>query len=286
MNRCYMDSSKSFEYWSREFHYGPYDAQAMKCDELKQDLRECINFYCNRELPTKEKARIYGDDEGIFQKADRILRRNLRDLEEAKKKKEKKSKELRELSKAKQWINPITGDLEDPKAPSFYKSSDAAIYSFNRKRKFQETSMEIKIARKIYKMKCKILKYKQILKIKEENIPEFSPLHPWRQEEYLIDLLYFKLEIQNMEKQIKYYTDPLTGYNIDIEIPDPKEEKKSEPNFVQKIVKKCQELSKKYIDPLLNGAREFIERNKESIMTIASVAGTVFGAAFKIATIV
>ena len=45
----------------------------------------------------------------------------------------------------------------DPRTPTFYKQSDEVIYASNRKLKFMVLNDEIKIARKIYKMKCKII---------------------------------------------------------------------------------------------------------------------------------
>lgn len=280
----YLDSGKSFKYWAREFHYGPWDPVQADMDKLQDDL---IDDARKRGYNvSKESPRIYGDDDGVFIKVDDLFKRQK--ILEAKKEAERKrqAKWMREKTKEKFWINPITGDLNDPYTPTFYKSSDEAIYSANRKRKFAETNDEIKIARKIYKMKCKIVEYKKQYKLMEENIPEFSPIHPFRQEEYLIEMLYLKLEIQNMEKQIQFYLDPLTGYHIDIEIPNPKTDPKRKRNFVEKCVDKVQEFSKKYIDPILNGFREFFERNQECLASIATVAGTVFGAAFKIMMIV
>lgn len=281
----YVDNDKSFKYWAREFHYGPFDEKQAELQSIKEKLREDANTKCFANIP-KDKPIICGDIDGSFRKVDQLFKEQLLAKEKEVKEKKRKAKELRKKSKAQMFINPITGDIMDPRTPTFYKQSDEVIYASNRKLKFTVLNDEIKIARKIYKMKCKIIEYKKLYKEKEKNIPEFSPLHPFRQEEYLLDMLYLKLEIQNMEKQIGYYLDPLTGYHINIDIPDPKEIEQKHPNFVRICVNKIQEFSKRYIDPILDGFKEFIDRNQEVLTQIASIMGTIAGAMLRIAVIV
>lgn len=193
-----------------------------------------------------------------------------------------------EKIKRKLWINPITGDIEDPKGPGFFKQEPEHIYSYYRQRRFQEAKQAIKIARKVYKLKRLILVYKKELAELRENTPSrHSKLHPFRFFEHQLEAYWYKMEIQALEKEIGYWNDPLCGYKIDASDPLPSEEEiEANKSIIEKMVEKFQEFARKNIDPILKGIKEFIERNQSTLTAIANVIGTVFGAMFKIATIV
>ena len=186
------------------------------------------------------------------------------------------------------WINPITGDIREPKEPGFFKQSPEHIYSYYRQRRFEEAEHAIKIARKIYKLKRLILVYKKELAEMRENCPSrHSTLHPFRFYEHQLEAYWYQMEIQALEKQIEYWTDPLCGYKINADDPMPSEEEmEANKSPMEKLVERLQEFSRKNIDPWIKGFKEFIERNQSAFTAIANVVGTILGALFKIATIV
>ena len=136
---------------------------------------------------------------------------------------------------------------------------------------------------------------KLLNKVKSERPRTREELDDFGFDIYEINILTISFEIQKWEKQLQYYMDPLCGYNIstadvivteeeciqDIEKREQAEEEEKKVNIIEIAVKGFQELSKKYIDPVLKGIKQFIKRNQKAINYLLNFAACAAVIVFK-----
>lgn len=265
-----------------------------------------VNHYCDNEPPAEFSAveksyrkrlknyqkygmnkptKWYGDVDGDLGKA-AIAYDDYIKHEESRKKKIRNTR----------FINPISNDTSAAEWDLGVDLQDKDVYAYNRERRQMELNEEYDIANEIINIKKYIIKLKKLLnKMQSERPRTREELDDFGFDIYEINILSISFEIQKWEKQLQYYMDPLCGYNIstadvivteeeciqDIEKREQAEEEEKKVNIVEIAVKGFQELSKKYIDPVLKGIKQFIKRNEKSISYLLNFAACAAVIVFK-----
>ena len=249
------------EYHYTPVHYGGPNGPEKEFLMAEDDLRNGMSMY--QKLGFTQPYR-YGDVDG-----NQIVAAEL--YQEA----VENEKKRKEAIKNKRWINPITNEVSAAEFDLDANITEEDYYAYNRERKLEELDEEYNVAQRILEIKNYILYLKKKLQELVDNPPE--DLSNFNYIAYENEIFSVQLEILEWTKRIDYYTDPVVGYNINVEkiipteeeykeqIKEKEEQKEANKSWVEKIVDGVQDFAKKHIDPIIDGVKKFIKRNEKPL---------------------